>query len=587
MPAAPVTVLKFGGSVLRDADDLPIAALEIYRELRKGRRVVAVVSAFAGTTERLLTLVHHRHADPAAEPLARLLETGETVVAAMLGLLLGEAGVPYVVLDSYQVGLRTTGPTLDAEPVGLDVGRLEQALEEVPVAVLPGFSGRTDRGTPSLLGRGGSDLTALYLAHRMGAARCRLLKDVDGLYSADPGRRASAAACYTAASWSRVLQVGDGVVQRKAVDYAARHRLRCELGAPGTASATRIGSGGTGAGAVVRPRRAPQRLRLGLAGCGTVGAGVCKWLSRYRRQFEVTGILVAHRDKPRARSIPANLLTDDPWAFLDRPMDVLVEVVGGTDTAAALVRRALADGLEVVTANKALVASEPEYLRAVAGCGALPLSCSASVGGAVPVLERLRELARRGEIDRVEGVLNGTCNFVLGRLTAGDDMTAALRRAQELGFAERDPNDDVNGMDSACKLAIVAAAAFGCVLDPRRMPRQGIDQLSRERVERVVRRGEVLRLVGSVRGPAERPAAGVRLVTIAPDHPLAGLQGEENGVLVHTRDGQQEVWRGKGAGRWPTTISVIGDLLEIYRRRTGRSGARHRRGENAALPLPG
>ena len=137
----PLSVLKFGSSVLKSEEDLPVAALEIYRELRKGHRVIAVVSAFGDTTDRLLRRARQHFGAPQEASLARLLATGETVSATSLGMLLDDAGVPNVVLDALDVGLTTRGPTLDAEPDGLDIAALYQNLRDVSVVVISGFAG--------------------------------------------------------------------------------------------------------------------------------------------------------------------------------------------------------------------------------------------------------------------------------------------------------------------------------------------------------------------------------------------------------------------------------------------------------------
>src|SRR5215218_131446 len=179
-----IKVLKFGSSVLRAEEDLPLAVHEIYREWRRGAQVLAVVSAFGDTTDGLLARAESLCPGPEPAALAALLATGEANAAALLGLALARAGIPARVLDPAQAGLRTRGGRLDAELVSADVGRLGEELRR-GVVVLPGFVGRDADGGTTLLGRGGSDLTALFLAERL-EGRCVLVKDVDGLYTADP-----------------------------------------------------------------------------------------------------------------------------------------------------------------------------------------------------------------------------------------------------------------------------------------------------------------------------------------------------------------------------------------------------------------
>jgi homoserine dehydrogenase len=285
-------------------------------------------------------------------------------------------------------------------------------------------------------------------------------------------------------------------------------------------------------------------------------------------QFRVVAILVQDQKKDRPADVRTDLLTDDPWSFVDTQMDVVIELIGGTDTAGFLVQHALARGLDVVTANKALVAGTPAYLER-AGSLRERLRFSAGVGGAVPVLELISRLAQRLDIEQIDGVLNGTCNYVLDRLAEGCEFSDAVREAQELGFAERDPSLDLSGKDSAFKLAVTAAVAFGEIIDPESIPCEGIEQLSMQDVQRARTSGVTIRLVARITKTTDGWAARVAPIPVPHDDPLAQVRGEENAVVIRTRDGKTEVLHGKGAGRWPTTISVVADLLDLYRRRSG------------------
>jgi homoserine dehydrogenase len=237
----PLQVLKLGGSVLENEAGLEIAVREIERTASSGARVLAVTSAFRGVTERLLERARSRFPSPSPDALASLLATGESTAAAFLSLALDSAGIPNELLDPDRVRLRARGPALDAEPADVDIEVIEKALTSKPVAVLPGFFGRRSSGAVALLGRGGSDLTALFLAERLGARECRLVKDVDGLYSEDPARAAGEPRRYRRASWEELLRVGGALVQRKAVEFARRHRLDFTIAAPLSDEPTRIG----------------------------------------------------------------------------------------------------------------------------------------------------------------------------------------------------------------------------------------------------------------------------------------------------------------------------------------------------------
>ena len=183
-----ISVLKFGSSVLSSDRDLAAAVHEVYRRLRAGRRVIAVVSAMGDTTDQLMRRARAAGGSAESAHVAALLATGEEACVALLALALERAGVPAARFDARTTGLLTAGPAHDAEPVGLDAEAFERALAACPVAVAPGFVGRSRTGEVSLLGRGGSDLSALFIAHRLRACECLLVKDVDGLYERDPAR---------------------------------------------------------------------------------------------------------------------------------------------------------------------------------------------------------------------------------------------------------------------------------------------------------------------------------------------------------------------------------------------------------------
>jgi homoserine dehydrogenase len=234
-----LTVLKFGGSVLRDQEDLPAAAAEIQRWLANDGRVVAVVSAFDGTTDRLLAQARELHREPDSTATALLLATGEFTTASLLTLALRSAGVASTVLNPCAVDLRTDGRGVDANPVAVDTRSLQRALRTNRVIVVPGFIGVDDDRQFTLLGRGGSDLTALFLAHELGA-RCRLIKDVDGLYDRDPAVHPNARR-YTAVDWDGALTLDGQIIQHKAVRFAQARELSFEVGRMGQSNATLVG----------------------------------------------------------------------------------------------------------------------------------------------------------------------------------------------------------------------------------------------------------------------------------------------------------------------------------------------------------
>ncbi len=547
-----IIVLKFGSSVLQREADLSNAVHEIYRSLREGYRVVAVVSAIGDTTDELVDRGKAWVKEPPPAAWASLLATGETTACALLALALDRAGTPSTLLDAALAGLLTSGPLTDASPESLDVDAILEALDEAPVVVLPGFTGRDDSGRTTLLGRGGSDLTALFVAHRLGA-RCLLLKDVDGIYDCDPERHPGALR-YAQVSWDEALEIGGAIVQPKAVRFAAERAQSFEVGCIGSETCTLVNGGPNVSAAPARTRR----LRVALLGCGTVGAGVFRALSR-SDAFEVVGIAVKRAEIPR--DVPTHLVSGDPGEVIRRPCDVVVELIGGTDPASGLIAEALELGRHVVTANKAVIARDGELLRGISSRTGSRLLYSASVGGALPAIELVRSLQG---IVGIEGVLNGTCNYVLDRISAGRDLRSAVIEAQEAGYAEADPSGDLSGRDTAHKIAVLAREAFG--VSPQPFQFQGLTDSAELEVAEAAENGQIIRLVASCYTTPTGVTARVETRRCGPESPFAQTEGVDNCVVVHTGSGDQ-IARGKGAGRWPTTEAVVADLLDLHRTR--------------------
>jgi homoserine dehydrogenase len=228
----PVTVLKFGSSLLADGAGFCVAVDEIAREVHRGRRVLAVVSAMQGTTDRLLEAAAALTDRPADGLLSTLLQTGEDASVALLAIALTARGTNALGVGADALSLRTSGPLRDAEPVAVDLERLTTRLSVHQVVVVPGFVGRDASGSPSLLGRGGSDLTALFLAAQLGAEEVRLVKDVDGVFAHDPRRGPADATALAHATWEEVGRVGNGVVQEKALRFAEAHGVAFRVAAP-------------------------------------------------------------------------------------------------------------------------------------------------------------------------------------------------------------------------------------------------------------------------------------------------------------------------------------------------------------------
>lgn len=570
----PLIVLKFGSSVLRTAADLPSAVHEIYRYSRDGFDVAAVVSAFDGVTDRLLSRARALGADTSlgigVSGLAALVASGERESAASLQIALAQAGIPASVLDPLAAGLRVDGDGLAGEPVDLSVARCRAVLEKGRILIVPGFFGADEDGEVSLLGRGGSDWTALFLAQRLGG-RCRLLKDTEGIFEHDPNREGEPPLRFERLSYEDALALHAPVVQEAALRFAYAHGQTFEVARTGSIEGTTIGHHATRLARPAGPTAPP--LRVILLGLGAVGRGVYDHLRRQPESFEIVAIAVRDRAKHEANGVPGELLRPLD-AALRAPADIVVEAIGGVETAGEALARALRAGLHVVTANKAVIAARGAELTEIAEREDVRLAYSAAVGGVLPVIETVRRL--RGRIASVEGVLNGTSNFVLDRLAQGDSLDAAVSEAQRLGYAEADPTDDLSGLDAARKLTLIAREAFGAELTAEDIARPGVAALE-TRADQVVRAETPTRMIARVHATgANEGIASVALTEVGATHPLASCRGADNTVVIRLRNGDEVALRGRGAGRWPTAESVLGDLLELRRARASRTGRESR-----------
>lgn len=560
MSAAKIVVLKFGSSVLRSERDLPRVVQEIYRIWRRGEQVVVVASAFGETTDRLLDRATSIYGRPDEVVLATLLATGETTAAALLTLALQRAGIPAKVFDAAQAGLRTTGSVTDAKLVALDTERLRLELQRF-VIVLPGFVGRDDANRTTLLGRGGSDFTAAFVAHKIGG-RCVLIKDVDGLYVSDPAKSPKRPARFREATYDTACRIGSPLVQSKAIQFAAAHRLSLAVTCIGEDSGTMIGSEFD---RVARPSASKPPLNVALLGCGVVGGGVYEELLALPEAFFIKGVGVRDRKRTRFPSVPDELLTEDLDELIQCSGDVVVELIGGTTRAYELVRRALRARRHVVTANKALLATYGEELQSIAVENEVLLLSSAAIGGALPALETIECAKTIGPIRAVSGVLNATSNFVLDEIAAGSELTDAISAAQQNGYAEADLSLDLDGTDAAQKLVLLARSAFGVFLPVDSIRREGIERLTAADLRAARDGGRSVRLIATCRRIVHGFEARVAPMELQQSHPLASVAGAQNRILVELVSGETFVASGTGAGRWPTTEAVIADLMDIRR----------------------
>ena len=326
-------------------------------------------------------------------------------------------------------------------------------------------------------------------------------------------------------------------------------------------------------------------LRVGLLGLGTVGGSVYRLLAGEDgpagpspgRWARVVRIAVREPGRDRPVSPPREILTADPLEVVDDPeVDVVVEAVGGLSPVLGLVARALRARKHVVTANKELMAHHGARLRELARAQEVGLRCEASVGGAIPILSSLEGPLATESVHQIIGVVNGTTNFVLSEMAdRGLSLEEAVAAAERRGYAEADPERDLSGYDSACKMAIMAALAFGAPVDLKGVRFSGLEGIEADDLALARGWGYAVRLLGLAR----RIAGGAEIL-VAPhlvpsDHPLARVRGADNAIQIWGRSSGLLTLSGPGAGGPPTATAVVGDLAAIARGAGGFGGLPH------------
>ncbi|HTH14214.1 MAG TPA: homoserine dehydrogenase, partial [Spirochaetia bacterium] len=307
---------------------------------------------------------------------------------------------------------------------------------------------------------------------------------------------------------------------------------------------------------------------IGLAGAGTIGSGLIRLLSTTpaARNLRLKTVLVRDTGKPRPGLGAGVVLTTRPEDLTDDPeIDVVVELLGGVEPAFQLVSRALSRKKAVVTANKNLLAERGPELFALAAEHRVALGFEASVCAGIPIVRTLQEALRADRITSLEGIVNGTTNYLLTRMSEEQaSYSDCLADAQRLGFAEPDPDYDVSGKDAVCKAGILATLAFGSYIDFRKIPTAGIDRLDLEDIRQAEAMGYRIKLVAAARRTTDgRFDAEVGPVLLPLDHPLASVRMEYNAVLVESEGLVKTLASGKGAGPAPTAVSLLADLLDI------------------------
>jgi homoserine dehydrogenase len=318
----------------------------------------------------------------------------------------------------------------------------------------------------------------------------------------------------------------------------------------------------------------PRTIRIGILGFGTVGSGAYRMLQDNREAisrkiglcFEVAQIGVKDITKPRI--LPANHFTSDLQSIVDDPtIDVILELIGGVDPAGHLVEAALLNGKHVVTANKELIAKQGSRLVHLAKSKGLDLHYEAAVGGGIPLIQPLKHQLAGNEVLKMMGILNGTTNYILTKMQQeGADFGEVLKEAQDKGYAEADPTNDVDGFDTSYKIAILASIAFGKQVPMDGVYREGIRNVTKLDIQYAGLLGYCIKLLGIVEPVGgERILARVHPTLIPKSHPLASVDGVYNALWVHGDFVGDVMFSGRGAGSAPTASAVVGDFIDVGR----------------------
>jgi len=318
-----------------------------------------------------------------------------------------------------------------------------------------------------------------------------------------------------------------------------------------------------------------RTLRVGLLGCGTVGSAVVRLLHEHREdigrragcRLEVSRVAV--RDPTKRRDVPLDpsAFTADPMDVIDDPdVNIVCELMGGSEPAGSLILAAFDRDKPVVTANKELLSTRGRELFDASEAKGLDLYFEAAVGGGIPLVRPLKESLTGERLTRVIGIVNGTTNYILSRMSEdGMSFADALRDAQRLGYAEADPTADVDGHDAAAKCAILASIAFNARVVAGDVYREGIATVTSEDIEFARRLGYVVKLLAIAELHEERIAARVHPAMIPSGHPLAAVREAFNGVFVEGPNVGELMFYGRGAGGEPTATAVVGDLVTVAR----------------------
>jgi homoserine dehydrogenase len=318
-----------------------------------------------------------------------------------------------------------------------------------------------------------------------------------------------------------------------------------------------------------------KEIKLGLLGFGTIGTGVVKLLAQNSPLLEdkLGARLILKRvadldtTSDRGITLPPGVLTGDAQALLDDPeIDIVIELIGGYEPARSFVLKAIGNGKHIVTANKALLAVHGAEIFAAAAARGVEVLYEAAVGGGIPVLSAIKGNMAANNFTTVLGILNGTCNYILTRMTQdGADFDQVLKKAQELGYAEADPTFDIEGIDTAHKLCILLSLCFGTRIEFKEIFTEGISSISAIDINFARDFGYRIKLLAIGKKDGNRIEARVHPTMIPVDYPLADVNGAFNAIRLTGDFVGPVMLYGRGAGMNPTASAVVGDVMDISR----------------------
>ncbi len=519
-----VVVVKLGGGVLVNEAACVRAAGELYGHIRAGRKVVAVVSAMWGATDSAVASAE-RVGSASDDRLASMLASVEQITAELVGMALARIGVANEVAGALDGMLLASGDRLRAEPRDVDVARLRASFNSVDVVVVPGFVAAHENGGASVLGFGGSDLTALFVAGRLGAS-CELVSGCGPVHcDADETQQ------YSSLSWADAEELATAAVRPEALRFASRRKVGFTLRGPDERSGTVVGAAETAT--IDASSTAHQAgISVAVAGGGDLAEAV---VSRLMDEESVVSVV---RDTDPASDLAA-----------------VVMDVGRSGAVPPAVRRAMAEGRAVVSSNVAALGITP------AGGN---VRCSAAVSGSAPVLAAMRRMAESGGVTRVRAVLSPASTVALEHMAGGATLEQGIVAAQRMGLVSGTLTDELSGLDAAEKLAAVARLGLGVEAWAGDVAVRGVQTLDPRHVASASAAGRVVRLVGVIEADADGGwSLSVSPVELPPTDALASARGAACVAEIEGVDGTLVVARGAASVPWAVAESLVWDVFDV------------------------